>query len=105
MDNFNTWRRGELFKYYSKYNRWPFVTKAYIQNSTNIWHLFLHSSVIETIKYVWSTSFSSVFLTGLIFIGIGIFVALSVGNSRIKKEPIDQNTVREEISSNQAITE
>ncbi|MFC0186784.1 MDR family MFS transporter [Fictibacillus aquaticus] len=39
--------------------------------------------VIGNIKDVWASSFSSVFLTGLIFVVIGIAVALSVGKSRI----------------------
>ncbi|EIT86793.1 EmrB/QacA subfamily drug resistance transporter [Fictibacillus macauensis ZFHKF-1] len=43
----------------------------------------LKTTVIHSIQTIWSDSFTTVFLTGLIFIGIGIFVALSVGSGRI----------------------
>ncbi|CAM3864435.1 MDR family MFS transporter [Mesobacillus zeae] len=42
--------------------------------------------VIEGIETAWTQSFSTVFLTGLIFISIGIVVALSVGNGKIKRD-------------------
>lgn len=42
--------------------------------------------VLHAIQTAWSESFSTVFLTGLIFISIGILVALSVGKGRIKRD-------------------
>lgn len=42
--------------------------------------------IIHTIENVWTSSFTTVFLTGLVFVGLGIFVALSVGNGRIKRD-------------------
>lgn len=42
--------------------------------------------VIHGIETAWSESFTTVFLTGLIFIALGILVALSVGKGRIKKD-------------------
>ncbi|MFJ5714892.1 MDR family MFS transporter [Neobacillus sp. NPDC093127] len=42
--------------------------------------------VIHGIQTAWTESFSTVFLTGLIFISIGILVALSVGKGRIKRD-------------------
>ncbi|MFS1511649.1 MDR family MFS transporter [Chengkuizengella sp. SCS-71B] len=42
--------------------------------------------VVLAIKTAWSQSFSFVFLTGLSIIALGIFVALSVGNGRIKRD-------------------
>ncbi|GGB63724.1 MFS transporter [Fictibacillus barbaricus] len=69
----------------------------------------LKTPVIETIKDVWSSSFSSVFLTGLIFIAIGIVVALSVGNSRIVREtPVDsevQENGEEQVTTKKLATE
>lgn len=42
--------------------------------------------LIETIQKVWSDSFSTVFLTGLIFIAAGILIALLVGNGKIRRD-------------------
>ncbi|MDX8362399.1 MDR family MFS transporter [Cytobacillus sp. IB215316] len=42
--------------------------------------------VVSTIQSVWTQSFSTVFLTGLIFIGLGIIVALSVGSGKIERD-------------------
>jgi EmrB/QacA subfamily drug resistance transporter len=42
--------------------------------------------IISTLKKTWSESFNTVFLTGIIFIVIGIFVALSVGNKKITRD-------------------
>ncbi|MFL6557949.1 MAG: MFS transporter, partial [Bacillus sp. (in: firmicutes)] len=39
----------------------------------------IQNSVIHAIQVAWSDSFSTVFLTGLIFIAVGVFVALAVG--------------------------
>jgi EmrB/QacA subfamily drug resistance transporter len=44
------------------------------------------NTVVEGIANAWSNAFSTVFLTGLIFIAVGIFVALAVGNSKIKRD-------------------
>jgi EmrB/QacA subfamily drug resistance transporter len=44
------------------------------------------NNVIHGIQTAWTESFTTVFLTGLIFIALGIFVALSVGKGRIKKD-------------------
>jgi EmrB/QacA subfamily drug resistance transporter len=46
----------------------------------------IQNSVIHSIQIAWSESFSTVFLTGLIFISVGILVALAVGKGRIKKD-------------------
>jgi EmrB/QacA subfamily drug resistance transporter len=46
----------------------------------------IQKSVIHAIQIAWSDSFSTVFLTGLIFISVGILVALAVGNGRIKRD-------------------
>ncbi|SFA85551.1 MULTISPECIES: MDR family MFS transporter [unclassified Bacillus (in: firmicutes)] len=56
----------------------------------------LKTPLISTIKNVWANSFSSVFLTGLIFIGIGILVALSVGKSRINRDKKDEEATEEQ---------
>jgi Major Facilitator Superfamily len=44
------------------------------------------SIVIASIETAWSDAFTTVFLTGLIFIAIGVGVALSVGNGKIKRD-------------------
>ncbi|WP_064094339.1 MDR family MFS transporter [Rossellomorea aquimaris] len=44
------------------------------------------SIVIASIETAWSDSFTTVFLTGLVFISIGVGVALSVGNGKIKRD-------------------
>ncbi|RBW68771.1 MDR family MFS transporter [Bacillus taeanensis] len=44
------------------------------------------TSVVTTIQTSWSNAFSTVFLTGLIFIGAGILAALFVGDSKIKRD-------------------
>lgn len=46
----------------------------------------LTATIVKAIQTAWSQAFSSVFVTGLIFIGVGIFVALAVGNSKIKRD-------------------
>jgi hypothetical protein len=46
----------------------------------------IQNSVIHAIQIAWSDSFSTVFLTGLIFIAIGVIVALAVGKGRIKRD-------------------
>jgi MFS family permease len=46
----------------------------------------IQNSVIHGIQIAWSDSFSTVFLTGLIFIAVGVLVALAVGKGRIKKD-------------------
>ncbi|MDM5338321.1 MDR family MFS transporter [Fictibacillus enclensis] len=52
----------------------------------------IKGTVIHSIQTAWSSSFTTVFMTGLIFIGAGIIVALSVGSGRIKNEPTQQET-------------
>lgn len=42
--------------------------------------------VLHGIQSAWSDSFTTVFLAGLIFISVGILVALSVGKGRIKRD-------------------
>ena len=46
----------------------------------------IQKMVIHGIQTAWSESFTTVFLSGLIFISIGILVALSVGKGRIKRD-------------------
>jgi EmrB/QacA subfamily drug resistance transporter len=46
----------------------------------------LQHVVIHAIKTAWSESFTTVFLTGLVFIALGILVALAVGKGRIKRD-------------------
>jgi EmrB/QacA subfamily drug resistance transporter len=46
----------------------------------------IQKTVIKAIQTSWTGSFTTVFLTGLIFIGIGVIVALSVGGARIKRD-------------------
>ncbi|EJW19627.1 hypothetical protein [Paenibacillus alvei] len=50
----------------------------------------LKLNVLNTIKDAWSSSFSTVFLTGLGFIVFGIFVALLIGNGRISREAMQK---------------
>ncbi|SYX87442.1 MDR family MFS transporter [Paenibacillus alvei] len=50
----------------------------------------LKVNVLNTIKDAWSASFSTVFLTGLGFIVVGIFVALLIGNGRISREAMQK---------------
>ncbi len=52
----------------------------------------IKDTVIHSIQTAWSDSFTTVFLTGLIFIGAGILVALSVGGGRISRERPEQHT-------------
>ncbi len=60
----------------------------------------IRRNVVTTLAQVWSSSFSTVFLWGLIFIALGILVALSVGGSKIKrdKEQIQNETPAETAS-------
>ncbi len=44
------------------------------------------NQIITLIQTAWSHSFTTVFLTGLTFVITGIFVALSVGNGKIKRD-------------------
>jgi EmrB/QacA subfamily drug resistance transporter len=46
----------------------------------------LKTAVITVIQSVWSHSFSTVFLAGLLFVAVGIVVALFVGDSKIKRD-------------------
>lgn len=46
----------------------------------------LKESVLSTIQTVWSDSFSTVFMTGLIFVATGILVAALIGNGKIKRD-------------------
>lgn len=52
----------------------------------------LKTAVLTSIQTAWANSFTTVFLTGLIFITIGIFVALSVGNGKIKRDKTKEET-------------
>ncbi|ETI69470.1 MDR family MFS transporter [Neobacillus vireti] len=71
--------------------------KTLSEKTDSLFSLLLHPSllklpeevqkiVIHGIQTAWTESFSTVFLTGLIFISIGILVALSVGKGRIKRD-------------------
>lgn len=46
----------------------------------------IQQTLIKSISTAWAESFSTVFLTGLIFIVIGVFSALAMGKSRIKRD-------------------
>lgn len=46
----------------------------------------MQEMVVKGIATAWTESFSTVFLTGLVFIVIGAFTALAMGKSRIKKD-------------------
>ncbi|TLS37122.1 MDR family MFS transporter [Pseudalkalibacillus caeni] len=46
----------------------------------------VRKNVVHAIQTAWSQSFTTTFLTGLIFIALGIGVALSVGNGKIKRD-------------------
>ncbi|WP_050613733.1 MDR family MFS transporter [Bacillus testis] len=46
----------------------------------------LRAEIIKGISAAWANSFSTVFLTGLIFIIFGIAAALFIGNGRIKRD-------------------
>ncbi len=52
--------------------------------------------IIKVVQTAWTQSFTTVFMTGLIFVVIGIFVALSVGNGRIKRDQPKTNTPESE---------
>ena len=54
------------------------------------------SIVISSIETAWSDAFTTVFLTGLIFIAIGVGVALSVGNGKIKRDKEVQEEAEKE---------
>jgi MFS family permease len=61
----------------------------------------IKQSVITSIQTAWSQSFTTVFLTGLIFIGIGVVVALSVGNGKIKRDhELKKNLQKEALGVN-----
>ncbi|MHC8520369.1 MFS transporter [Rossellomorea sp. H39__3] len=61
-------------------------------------------AVIAAVEMAWSDAFTTVFLTGLIFISVGVFVALSVGNGRIKRDHEIENE-QKEASMDPAYTE
>ncbi|MCR8642082.1 MFS transporter [Paenibacillus sp. N1-5-1-14] len=46
----------------------------------------LTNLVLNPIKIAWSQSLSVVFLTGLVFIALGIVIAFTVGNGKIKRD-------------------
>jgi EmrB/QacA subfamily drug resistance transporter len=46
----------------------------------------MKAAIVSTIQHVWSQSFSTVFLAGLVFVALGIVVALSVGSGKIKRD-------------------
>lgn len=48
--------------------------------------------IIKTIENAWIDAFSSVFVTGIFFVSVGILVALSVGSGKIKR---DQETEKD----------
>lgn len=60
------------------------------------------NAFLHTIQTVWTQSFSIVFLTGLVFIGLGIVVALMVGNGKISR---DQMPKRSKAKDQQPVTE
>jgi hypothetical protein len=64
----------------------------------------LRTPVINAIKDIWTSSFTNVFYAGLIFIGIGIIVALSVGKSRIAKVNLE-NKQKEQVMNTSVATE
>ncbi|MFC3886218.1 MDR family MFS transporter [Bacillus songklensis] len=53
----------------------------------------MKTAIVSTIQHVWSQSFSVVFLTGLVFVALGIVAALSVGSGKINRDPEQQNEV------------
>ncbi|WP_036709944.1 MDR family MFS transporter [Paenibacillus pinihumi] len=60
----------------------------------------LQSKIISLIQAAWTNAFSMVFLSGLIFVAIGVIVALLIGKGRIKsdkekQEAVPANAVRE----------
>lgn len=61
-------------------------------------------AVISAVEMAWSDAFTTVFLTGLIFISVGVFVALSVGSGRIKRDHEIENE-QKEASMDPAYTE
>ncbi|WP_019420347.1 MDR family MFS transporter [Paenibacillus sp. OSY-SE] len=52
------------------------------------------TNLLDTVKEAWSSSFSTVFLTGLGFIVLGIFVSLLIGNGRISRDGMDKKRKR-----------
>lgn len=58
----------------------------------------LKEGLITTIKLVWAESFSFLFLFGLIFVGLGVVVALTVGSSRIKRDNESEETQKVVVS-------
>lgn len=66
----------------------------------------IQNSVIHAIQIAWSDSFSTVFLTGLIFIAVGVLVALAVGKGRIKRDSeLNEGGKQQVTSFNQDATE
>jgi len=66
----------------------------------------IQNSVIHAIQIAWSDSFSTVFLTGLIFIAVGVLVALAVGKGRIKRDSeINEGGEQQVTSFNRDVTE
>ncbi|MGF6950773.1 hypothetical protein QF028_003278 [Neobacillus sp. B4I6] len=66
----------------------------------------IQKSVIHAIQIAWSDSFSTVFLTGLIFIAVGVFVALAVGKGRIKRDSeLNESGEKQVTSFNRDATE
>ncbi|MFE4896426.1 MDR family MFS transporter [Peribacillus butanolivorans] len=71
--------------------------KALADKTDNLFNIMLYPEnlkmpaevsniIIKTIENAWIDSFSSVFVTGIFFVSIGILVALSVGSGKIKKD-------------------
>ncbi|WP_163102005.1 MDR family MFS transporter [Peribacillus alkalitolerans] len=57
----------------------------------------IKNSIIHTIKVVWTDAFSLVFSTGLIIVALGIFVSLTIGKARIKRDAeLEKETISEE---------
>ncbi|WP_442599025.1 DHA2 family efflux MFS transporter permease subunit [Neobacillus sp. D3-1R] len=50
----------------------------------------IRNGIVTSIKLVWAESFSSLFMFGLLFIALGVIVALSVGSSRIKRDQANE---------------
>lgn len=52
------------------------------------------TNLLDTVKEAWASSFSTVFLTGLGFIVLGIFVSLLIGNGRISRDGMNKKSKR-----------
>jgi EmrB/QacA subfamily drug resistance transporter len=56
----------------------------------------MKTSILNAIESAWINAFSAVFITGLVFVGIGIFVALAVGKGKIKLDDKEEHSTAEQ---------